>query len=200
MGSLMPSSKWGTLLPSFAYHFETQLLWMNPSLSTIMCSFFHPLLFFFLLAQGPSPWIDKPVLSTMRWSGLLGDWWRPKKSFGFLLLRDSVVWSGTGRRASIRWNKDFMNPSVCRKGRWKRSLRGRTVSIARSEYFCCLPGFPDFGDFHDFSADNDIHRVSEPLLQREDSYSLQFVTLDFGLYLGLRLFLCNSCIFDPIIG
>ena len=48
-------------------HFETQLLWIKPSLSTIMCNFIHPLLLFFLLDQGSSPWIDKPVLSTMRW-------------------------------------------------------------------------------------------------------------------------------------
>ena len=35
----------------------------------------------------------------------------------------------------------------------------RIVSIARLEYFCCLPGFPDFGDFHDFIADGDIQRL-----------------------------------------
>ena len=42
----------------------------------------------------------------------------------------------------------------------------RTVSIARLEYFCCLPDLPDFVAFPDFSAEGDIHRVSEPLFRR----------------------------------
>ena len=33
------------------------------------------------------------------------------------------------------------------------------VSIARSEYFCCLPRFPDGVDFHDFIAFVDNHNV-----------------------------------------
>ena len=37
-------------------------------------------------------------------------------------------------------------------------------------YFCCLPGLPDFGDFHDFIADGDIQRVREPLFRRDCSY------------------------------
>jgi len=46
----------------------------------------------------------------------------------------------------------------------------RAVSIARSEYFCCLPGLPDFGDFHAFIAEGDIQRVREPLCRRDCSY------------------------------
>ena len=45
----------------------------------------------------------------------------------------------------------------------------RAVSIAKLEYYCCLPGLPDFGDFHDFIADGDIQRVREPLFRRDIS-------------------------------
>ena len=71
----MPSNKWLTLLPSFMYHLDTQELRICPSLSMEMCSFLHPLLRFFPDDQGPSPWMLKPVLSTMRWSGWLFCCW-----------------------------------------------------------------------------------------------------------------------------
>ena len=74
----------------------------------------------------------------------------------------------------------------------------RTVSIARSEYFCCLPGFPDFGDFQDFIAEGDIQSVRFPLFRRDFSYSDQLVTLYFFLYAGFLLRLWDSFILDSI--
>ena len=71
MGSFMSSSKWFTLLPSFMYHLDTQELRICPSLSIEICNFLHPLLRFLPEDQGPSPWMLKPVLSTMRWRDFL---------------------------------------------------------------------------------------------------------------------------------
>ena len=66
--------------------------------------------------------------------------------------------------------KEGLEVLVCLSGRLNRILRVRAVSIAKSEYFCCLPGLPDFGNFHAFIADGDSQRVREPLFQRDFSY------------------------------
>ena len=160
---------------------------MKPSLSTIMCNFLQPLLLFFPLAQGPSPWMDKPVLSTIRCRGCLELTLRFNIGFKVLLLLDNVVWSGIGRETFIISNSDLTNPSVCLRGRWNNSLKVRMVSIARSEYFCCLPCLPDFFDFHDLIAFVDNHRVTFPLSRSDCSYWDQFFTLYFALYFGFLL-------------
>ena len=67
------------------------------------------------------------------------------------------------------------------------SLRDNMVSIALSEKRCGLPIFFDVRGFHDLMTDGDIHRVKEPLLHRDCSYSFQLMTLYFFLYFGLRL-------------
>ena len=68
------------------------------------------------------------------------------------------------------------------------------VSMAWSKKRCCLPLFLDERGFQDLMTDGDIHRVKEPLLERDFSYSFQLVTLYFFLYFGLRLRLCISFI------
>ena len=90
--------------------------------------------------HGPSPWIDKPVLSTIRWRGCLEEPLRFNIGFKDLLLLDNVVWSGIGSHTFIISNNDVTNPSVCLNGRWKwnNNLNVRMVSIAKSAYFCCL--------------------------------------------------------------
>ena len=70
----------------------------------------------------------------MRWSGSLIDIPRFNMGFSFLLLLDKVVWSGTGSRSLISSNNDNTKPSACLRGRWKSSLKVRTVSIAKSAY------------------------------------------------------------------
>ena len=78
------------------------------------------------------------------------------------------------------------------------SLRDNMVSMARSENRCFLPLLFVVRGFHDLMTDGDIHRVKEPLLHRDCSYSFQLVTLYFFLYFGLRLLLCNSFISAPL--
>ena len=127
-----------------------------------MCSFLQPLLRFLPDDQGPSPWMDKPVLSTIRWWGWLPDVSRFNMGFRRLLLLDNVVWSGTGKLRFISLNKDMTKPSVCLSGRWKRIRNERMVSMAKLEYFWRLPGLFAFGGFHDLRADGDIQRVRLP--------------------------------------
>ena len=129
------------------------------------------------LAQGPSPWMDKPVLSTIRWRGFWEEHLRFNTGFNFLLLLDNVVWSGIGRDTFIISNNDVTNPSVCLRGRWNNNLKVRMVSIAKSAYFCCLPCFPDGFDFHDLIAFVDSHRVTFPLFRSDCSYYFQFLIL-----------------------
>ena len=76
------------------------------------------------------------------------------------------------------------------------SLRDSMVSMARSEKRCCLPLFLDEHGFHDLMTDGDTHRVKEPLLHSDCSYSFQLVTLYFFLNLGFLLLLCSSFISD----
>ena len=78
------------------------------------------------------------------------------------------------------------------------SLRDSMVSMALSEKRCCLPLFLVVSGFQDLMIDGDIHRVKEPLLQSDCSYSFQLVTLYFFLYFGLRLLLCSSFIISSI--
>ena len=70
------------------------------------------------------------------------------------------------------------------------------VSIAKSEYFCCLPISPVAFAFHAFIANGDIHSVRFPLFRRDFSYSDQLVTLYFFLYAGFLLRLWDSFILD----
>ena len=167
-----------------------QELRILPSLSMEIWSFRQPLRFFFPLDQGPSPWIPKPVLSTMICSGLLFGCWT--LIFGLIVfpLRDKVVWSGTASLSFISWNIEVTKPSVCLRGRWKMSRKDKTVSIALSEKRCCPPLFFDVRGFQDLMTDGDIQIVKEPLLHRYCSYSFQLVPLYFFLSFGLRLLLC----------
>ena len=169
---------------------------MKPSLSTMMCSFLHPLRRFFPDDQGPSPWMDRPVLSTTRCRGWLLAVTRFRMGFSFTLLLDKVLWSGTGRRSFISSNRDKTKPSACLSGRWKSSLKVRTVSIARSAYFRCLPCLLDFAGVHDFMAAGESQIVRLPLFLRDSSYWLQLMTLYFCLYFGLLLLLCASFIMN----
>ena len=172
----MSCSKWLTLLPSFMYHLDTQELRICPSLSMEMCNFLHLLLRFFPLDQGPSPWMLKPVLSTMRWSGWLLFCWTLIFGLIVLPLRDRVVWSGTGSLSFISWNIELTKPSVCLKGIWNMSLRERIVWIAWSEKRYCLPLLLVVRGFHDLMRVGDIHSLKEPLLHKDCSYSFQLVT------------------------
>ena len=178
------------------YHFDTQELLILPSLSMDRWSFLQPLLRFLPVDQEPSPWILKPVLSTMRWRGLLFGCWT--LIFGLIVfpLRDKVVWSGTASLSFINWNMDATKPSVCLKGRWNMSRRERIVSMALSEKRCCLPLFFDVRGFQDLMTEGDIQRVKEPLLHSDCSYSFQLLTLYLYLNFGLRLRLCSSFISD----
>ena len=74
------------------------------------------------------------------------------------------------------------------------SRRERIVSMAWSEIRCFLPLVLVVRGFQDLMTEGDIHRVNEPLLQRDCSYFFQLVTLYFFLYFGLRLLLWNSFI------
>ena len=117
IGSLTFFNKCDALCPSCVYHLDTQLLRILPSLSMEMCNFRHPLRFFFPLDQGSSPWIPKPVLSTMMCSGFCGD--KRQLIFGLMVLPllDKVVWSGTFNLSFINWNIEVTKPSVCLRGR-----------------------------------------------------------------------------------
>ena len=79
------------------------------------------------------------------------------------------------------------------------SRRERIVSMARSENWCCLPLLLDALGFHVLMIEGDIHRVKEPLLLSELSYSFQLVTLYFGLCFGFLFRLCSSFISDSRI-
>ena len=164
MGSFICCNNGDTLFPSIMNHLDMQELRIRPSLSIEMCSFRQPLRFFFPLAQGPSTWILKPVLSTMMCSGFWSD--KRQLIFGLMVfpLRDRVVWSGTFNLSFISWNMDATKPSVCLKCRWKISLRERMVSLALSEKRCCLTLLLDESGFHDVMTDGDIQRVKEPRL------------------------------------
>ncbi len=179
-----------TLLPSMMYHLDIQELRILTSLSMEIYNLRQPLLRFLPVDQGPSPWILKPVLSTMMCSGFWGD--NRQLILGLIVfpLLDKVVWSGTWSLSFISWNIEATKPSVCLKGRWKMSRRERVVSIALSENCCCLPLLFVVRGFQDLMTDGDIHRVKEPLLHRDCSYSFQLMTLYFFLYFGLRLLLC----------
>ena len=78
------------------------------------------------------------------------------------------------------------------------SRRERIVSMALSEKRCFLPLVLVVRGFQDLMTEGDIHRVNEPLLQRDCSYFFQLVTLYFFLYFGFRLRLCISFITSSI--
>jgi hypothetical protein len=126
--------------------------------------------------------------------------WLLNTYFGLIVfpLRDKVVWSGTGILSFINWNIEVTNPSVCLRGRWNMSRRERIVSMALSEKRCFLPLVLVVRGFQDLMTEGDIHRVNEPLLQRDCSYFFQLVTLYFFLYFGFRLRLCISFITSSI--
>ena len=78
------------------------------------------------------------------------------------------------------------------------SLRESMVSMALSEKRCCLPLLLDERGFQDLMTEGDIQSVKEPLLDKDCSYSFQFVTFYVFLNFGLRLRLCNSFITSSI--
>ena len=49
------------------------------------------------------------------------------------------------------------------------SLRDNMVSMAWSEKFCCLPLLLDENGFQDLMTVGDIHRVKDPLLDKDCS-------------------------------
>ena len=79
------------------------------------------------------------------------------------------------------------------------SLRDSIVSIALSEKRCRLPLLLVVRGFHDLITEGDIHRVKEPRLHRDSSYSFQLVNLYFFLNFGFLLLLCSSFILDSIV-
>ena len=91
--------------------------------------------------QGPSPWTDKPVLSTIKCTGFPDDGLFLMRISSVLVLLDRVVWSGIGNASFINWKMDVIKPSVYRSGRWNNSRMESIISIARSEYFCWPPHF-----------------------------------------------------------
>ena len=78
------------------------------------------------------------------------------------------------------------------------SRKDQTVSIALSERRFCLHLLFDVRGFQVLMAKGDIHKVKEPLLDKDCSYSFQLVTLYFFLYFGFRLLLCSSFITSSI--
>ena len=79
------------------------------------------------------------------------------------------------------------------------SRRESIVSMAWSEKRCYPPLLLVVHGFQDFMTEGDIHRVKEPRLHKDCSYSFQLVTLYFFLNFGLRLRLCNSFISDSLL-
>ena len=117
IGSFICCNHGDTLLPSMMYHLDIQELRILPSLSMQICNLRQPLLRFLPDDQGPSPWILKPVLSTMMCSGFCGDKRQLILGLMVLPLLDKVVWSGTFNLSFINWNIEVTKPSVCRRGR-----------------------------------------------------------------------------------
>ena len=161
-------------------------------------SFRQPLLRFFPDDKGPSPWMLKPVLSTMICSGFWGD--NRQLIFGLIVLplRDRIVWSGTFNLSFINWNIEVTKPSVCRRGRSNMNLRDCMVSMAWSEKRCCPPLLLVVHGFQDFMTEDDIQRVEEPRLHKDCSYSFQLLTLYFFFELWITTYLCNSFITSSI--
>ena len=96
---------------------------ITPDRSTPRWSFFHPRWPrppCFAATHSPSPTIERPVLSMMRWSGPLAGT-RSSSTSRCRLRRDSVVWSGASRSTSIKAKTDRKKPSAWRKGRRKTS-------------------------------------------------------------------------------
>jgi len=77
--------------------------------------------------------------------------------------------SGSSARTEIRRNLLFVL--------MVDGIRLRMVSMARSEYCCCLLCVPLFADIHALMADGESQRVKEPLPMRFWSYSGQFLTV-----------------------
>ena len=97
----------------------------------------------------------------------------------FLARLEIVVWSGARQFKSSSDKRDWRKPSVWRSRRWKTMPTVRTVSIAWSEYLCCLPGFrfPCAGVPYPRSSSSEIHTVRLPRCRRPASYSGQFADL-----------------------
>ncbi len=79
---------------------------------------------------------------------------------------------------------DRRKPSAWRNGRWNTSLSVSAASIAWSENFRCPPRRPDGAGFHASVTSGEIHSVTSPCWTRPRSYSAQFVTRYFVLYVG----------------
>jgi len=79
---------------------------------------------------------------------------------------------------------DARNPSVCRRGRWKRRRSVNEVSIARLEYFGCPPRVPTCAGFQVAMASRDNHKVTSPRWTSARSWEGQLATPYFVLYEG----------------
>ena len=66
--------------------------------------------------------------------------------------------------------------------------REKGFSIGLSEKRCFLHLFLDERGFQDLTTDGDIHKVQEPRLYEDCSYSFQLVSLYSFLYFGLQFF------------
>ena len=130
------------------------------------------------------------MLSTMRWTGSVGQllWFRT--GFSELLRLESVVWSGVGSPRPIIERSEWTKPSAWRSGRWKTSRRVRTVSMARSENFWGRPRLPLCLGAHSRMASSENQMVMSPRFLSDLSYSAQLVTRYFFLCLWLRFRLC----------
>ena len=87
---------------------------MTPERSTPTWSFFHPRrprAPYFGAAHSPSPTIDNPVLSMMRWMGpSVGRWW--SSTARDCPRRESVVWSGASRSTPINERPTARTPPL----------------------------------------------------------------------------------------
>ena len=199
MSSSTASIKPTPVVASSAVELVNAWATIAPDRSTPRWSFFQPRWPrppYFAAAHSPSPTIDSPVLSTKRWTGpLAGMRWSSTSSRW--LRRESVVWSGASRPARMRARTDRKKPSVWRKGNLKISRSDNAVSIARSENRLCPPGRPDGDGVHASVASAESHSVTSPRSTSARSYSRQFPTRYFVLYLGCTLdFMVRSCAGD----
>ena len=147
--------------------------------------------------QGPSPWTDKPVLSTIKCTGFPDDGLFLMRISSVLVLLDRVVWSGIGNASFINWKMDVTKPSVYRSGRCNNSRMESIISIARSEYFCWPPRFFLELDFHFLITSLEIQKQIFPRFLKFFSYSDQFTPWYFDLYFGFRFRLWASMTITP---
>ena len=101
--------------------------------------------------------------------------------------RGRVVWSGASRSTRIKDRTERRKPSAWRSGNPKTSLSVNAVSIARSENFRCAPRRPDGDGVHASVASAESQSVMSPRWTSARSYSGQFPTRYFVLYLGCTL-------------